>query len=83
MEFLAKCLNCQQVKYKYHSLGGLAQRNPIPILQWERITIDFVVGLPQNFVKFESIWVIINRFGKSDYSMPGKVSYSAKKLVKL
>lgn len=45
-EFVAKCLTCQQVKAKHQPLGSLQPR-PIPKWKWERITIDFVFGLPR------------------------------------
>ena len=52
--FIAKCPNCQQVKY-----GN--QRMPIPEWKWERIAMDFVVGLPKTMGKYDSIWVIVDR----------------------
>ncbi|KAF3626315.1 Phosphoribosylaminoimidazole-succinocarboxamide synthase, chloroplastic [Capsicum annuum] len=55
-KFVAKCLNCQQVKYEHRRPGGLLQRLPIPEWRWERITMDFVVGLPQTLGKFDSVW---------------------------
>ena len=30
VEFMAKCLNCQQVKYEHQKPGGPMQRMPIP-----------------------------------------------------
>lgn len=39
----------------------------IPILEWkwECITIYFVVGFPFTFVKFDNIWVTMDRLTKS------------------
>ena len=37
-EFVTKCLVCQRVKAEHQVPSGL--------LQWDRITMDFVVGLP-------------------------------------
>ncbi|XP_070039707.1 uncharacterized protein [Nicotiana tomentosiformis] len=39
------------VKYEYQKLGGLIQRLEIPEWKWERITMDFVVGLPRSLKK--------------------------------
>ena len=45
VEFVAKCPNCQQVKYEHQRPGGTLQRMPIPEWKWERIAMDFVVEL--------------------------------------
>ena len=47
VDFIAKCSNCQQVKYEHQRPGGTLQRMPIPEWKWERIAMDFVVGLPK------------------------------------
>ncbi|XP_070040552.1 uncharacterized protein [Nicotiana tomentosiformis] len=46
IEYVARCLNCQQVKYEHQRPGGLLQQMTILEWKWERITMDFVVGLP-------------------------------------
>ena len=56
---------------------------PIPEWKWERIAMDFVVGLPKTLGKFDSIWVIVDRLTKSAHFIPVKVTYNAEKLVKL
>ncbi|WMV18769.1 hypothetical protein MTR67_012154 [Solanum verrucosum] len=42
VEFMAKCQNFQQGKYKHQRPTGLLQRMPIPKWKWERIAMDFV-----------------------------------------
>ncbi|WMV30780.1 hypothetical protein MTR67_024165, partial [Solanum verrucosum] len=54
-EFMAKCQNCQQVKYEHQRPAGLLHRMPIPKWKWEIIVMDFVVGLPKTLGKFDSI----------------------------
>ena len=83
VDFIAKCPNCQQVKYEHQRPGGTLQRMPIPEWKWERIPMDFVVGLPKTLGKFDSIWVIVNRLTKSAHFIPVKVTYNAEKLAKL
>ena len=57
----------------------------MPILEWkwEKIAMDFVVGLPKTLDKFDSIWVIVDRLTKSAHFIPVKVTYNAEKLAKL
>ena len=65
VDFIAKCPNCQQVKYEQQRPGGTLQRMPIPKWKWERIAMDFVVGLLKTMSKYDSIWVIVDRLTKS------------------
>ena len=83
VDFVSKCPNCQQVKYEHQRPGGTHQRLSIPEWKWERIAMDFVVGLPKTLGKFDSIWVIVDRLTKSTYFIPVKVTYNAEKLAKL
>ena len=48
-EYLARYIECQQVKAKHQHLVGLLQ--PLPILEWkwETISMDFITGLLKNF----------------------------------
>ena len=45
-EFVTKCLLCQKVKAEHQVPSGLLQPIRIPKWKWDRITMDFVVGLP-------------------------------------
>ena len=83
VDFIAKCQNCQQVKYEHQRPGGTLQRMPIPEWKWERIAMDFVVGLPKTMGKFDSIWVIVDRLTMSAHFIPVKVTYNAEKLARL
>ena len=44
-EFVAKCLTCQQIKAEHQALSGKLQSLSIPEWKWEKITLDFVIGL--------------------------------------
>ena len=56
---------------------------PIPKWKWERIAMDFVVGLPKTLGKFYAIWVKVDRLTKSTHFIPVKMTYNAENLAKL
>ncbi|KAL2243587.1 UNVERIFIED_CONTAM: Transposon Tf2-11 polyprotein, partial [Sesamum indicum] len=58
-EFVAKCMTCQQVKAEHQAPAGKLQPLPIPKWKWEKITMDFIMGLPRTFRKHNAIWVRI------------------------
>ncbi|KAE8736307.1 putative ATP binding protein [Hibiscus syriacus] len=82
-DFVARCLTCQQVKAEHQHPSGLLQSIKIPEWKWERITMDFVTGLPLTPSKKDSIWVIVDRLTKSAHFIPIRVNYSLDKLAKL
>ena len=82
-EFVYRCLICQQVKAKHQRPAGLLQSLPIPQLKWEKIKMDFVVGLPRCQSGYDAIWVIVDRLVKSTHFLPMKNSDSIEKLAKL
>ncbi|GJY27493.1 putative reverse transcriptase domain-containing protein [Tanacetum coccineum] len=45
--YVSKCLTCAKVKAEHQKPSGLLQQSEIPIWKWERITMDFVSGLPR------------------------------------
>ncbi|GJZ29001.1 putative reverse transcriptase domain-containing protein [Tanacetum coccineum] len=53
------------------------------IWKWERITMDFVSGLPKKPSGYDTIWVIIYRLTKSAHFLPMKKKDSMEKLTQL
>ena len=82
-DYVSKCLTCQQVKAEYQKPSGKLQPLPIPEWKWERITMDFVTGLPRSRDGYDSIWVIVDRLTKSAHFLPVKATYSVAKLANL
>ena len=76
-EFVARCLTCQQVKVEHQRPAGKLQSLDVPEWKWEKITMDFVVGLPRTPKGYESIWVIVDRLTKSAHFLPVKTTYAA------
>ena len=64
LEFVTKCLVFQRVKAEHQVPSGLLQPIRIPEWKWDRITMDFVVGLPLTGRKHDSVWVVVDRLTK-------------------
>ncbi|GJV31644.1 putative reverse transcriptase domain-containing protein [Tanacetum coccineum] len=56
--YVSKCLTCAKVKAEHQKSFGLLQQPKIPVWKWERITMDFVSGLPRTPSGYDTIWVI-------------------------
>ncbi|KAA3461164.1 Retrotransposable element Tf2 [Gossypium australe] len=80
-EFVTKCLICQQVKAKHPS--GLLQPVMVPEWKWNRITMDFVTGLPMTPKMKNVVWVIVDRLTKLTHFIPVRTDYSLDKLAEL
>ena len=64
VEYVSKCLTCQQVKAEHQVSPGLL--NLIPIPQWKcgNVTMNFVSGFSLTQKKHDSVWVIVDRLTK-------------------
>lgn len=81
--FVSHCLTCQKAKVEHQLPSGLLQLVKIPQWKWERVTMDFVTGLPLTPTKKDSIWVIADRLTKLAHFIPIRTDYSLQKLAKL
>ncbi|GJU77262.1 putative reverse transcriptase domain-containing protein, partial [Tanacetum coccineum] len=81
--YVSKCLTCAKVKAEHQKPSGLLQQPEIPVWKWERITMDFVSGLPRTPSGYDTIWVIVERLTKSAHFLPMKKTYSMEKLTRL
>ncbi|GJT59388.1 reverse transcriptase domain-containing protein [Tanacetum coccineum] len=45
--YISKCLACVKVKAEHQKQLGLLQQPKIPEWKWEKITMDFITGLPR------------------------------------
>ena len=68
--FVSRCLTCQQVKVEHQAPSGMLQPLSIPVWKWEKITMDFVTGLPRTLKGHNAVWVIVDRLTKSAYFLP-------------
>ena len=68
--YVAKCDTCRRVKAVHLKIAGPLQSLPIPMWNWEDISMDFVVGLPKTSKGYDSIWVIVDRLTKTTRFLP-------------
>ncbi|XP_070003336.1 uncharacterized protein [Nicotiana sylvestris] len=73
--FVSSYLTCQQVKAMHQRPARLLQQIEIPEWKWDRITMDFIIGLPRTLRCYDSVWVIIDRLTKSTHFLPVKTTY--------
>ncbi|KAA3466740.1 DNA/RNA polymerases superfamily protein [Gossypium australe] len=82
-DYMSKCLSCQQVKAEHQVPSGLLQPILIPEWKWDKVTMDFVFGLPQTPRKKDVIWVVVDRLTKSAHFILVRSDYSLDKLAEL
>ncbi|WVZ79414.1 hypothetical protein U9M48_026994 [Paspalum notatum var. saurae] len=73
--YVSECDVCKRVKADHLKPGGMLQPLNIPAWKWEDIHMDFV--------GYDSIWVIIDRFTKSAHFLPVKTVYRANTYAEL
>ncbi|GJS08059.1 putative reverse transcriptase domain-containing protein [Tanacetum coccineum] len=81
--YVSKCLTCAKVKAEHQKPSGLLQQPKIPDWEWEKITMDFITGLPRILSGYNSIWVIVDQLTKSAHFLPMKKTDSMEKLTQL
>ncbi|GKD38601.1 putative reverse transcriptase domain-containing protein [Tanacetum coccineum] len=79
--YVSKCLTCAKVKAEHQKPSGLLKQLEIPKWKWEKITMDFVSGLPRTPSGYDTIWVIVDRLTKSAHFLPMKKTDSMEKLT--
>ena len=75
VEYLARCLECQQIKAEHQHPAGLLQPLPIPEWKWETISMDFITGLPTSTKQNDAIMVVVDKLSKSTHFIPVKSTY--------
>jgi hypothetical protein len=81
--YVSECDTCRKVKTDYIKLNGLLQPLSVPNWKWDDINMDFIVGLQLTVRKFDSIWVIVDRFTKSAHFIPVNTKYRVEKYAEI
>jgi hypothetical protein len=66
-EYIARCMECQKVKYEHMHPTGLLQPLPISEWKWEVVTMDFITGLPKTRKQHDSIMVVVDKLTKATH----------------
>ena len=80
---MTKCMVCQKVKVEHQVPSELLQPIRIPEWKWDRIIMDFVVGLSLTGTKHDPVWVVVDRLTKTTHFLPVRTDYSLDKLAEL
>ena len=83
VEYVSKCLTCQQVKAEHQVPSSLLNPIPIPQWKWDKIIMDFMSVFPLTQRKHDSVWVIVNELTKSAHFLPVRLDYSMDRLTEL
>jgi hypothetical protein len=73
----------RKVNAAYMKPGGLLQPLNIPNWKWDDISIDFIVGLLMTTHKFDSIWLMVERFTKLANFILVNTRYDAQKYAEI
>ena len=71
------------MKAEHQKPAGKIQPLPILVWKWDKITMDFVIGLPRTPRQHDAIWVIMDRLTKSAHFLPVSNDDSLDKLTQL
>eukprot|EP00253_Pinus_taeda_P027291 PITA_27291 len=75
VQFVAKCLECQQVKVDHCHPTNLLQPHDIPMTKWEIIPLDFIVGLPLTPQRNNAIIVVVDKLTKRGHFILERDTY--------
>jgi hypothetical protein len=75
VNYMARCLECQQVKVENRHLVGLLQPCAIPESKWDVILMDFIVGLPLTRRRHDSIFLVVDTLTKSAHFIHVRTTY--------
>jgi ribonuclease HI len=77
VEYVARCDSCQRIKAEHQRPVGLLQPLQIPQWKWDKIGMDFIVGLTRTRACYDSIWVVVDRLTKATHFIPVKTTYNS------
>ena len=83
VEYISRCIKCQQVKVEHQHPAGLLQPFPVPEWKWEVISMDFITRLPMNSRQHDSIMVVVDKLTKAAHFIPVKSMYDTGDIARI
>jgi hypothetical protein len=81
VDFIARCLECQNVKAEHIQQVGFLQPLSIPEWKWEVATLDFIMKLPINTKQHDSIMVVVDKLTKAAHFIRVKLAHKETNIV--
>ena len=69
--YIARCLECQKVKFEHRHPTGLLQPLHIPKWKWDVVSMDFITKLPKTRSQHVVIMVVVDKLTKATHFMLG------------
>jgi hypothetical protein len=81
VNYVARYLECQQVKAEHRHPAGLLQPHTISESKFEVISMDFIVGFSLTARRHDSIFVVVDTLTKSAHFILVRMMYQALDIV--
>jgi hypothetical protein len=83
VDYIARCLECQNLKVEHRHPAGLLQPFPILEWKWEVVIIDFITKLPITMKQHDSIMVVVDKLTKDAHFIPVKTTHKETNITKI
>jgi hypothetical protein len=77
VNYVARFLECQQVKAEHRHPTCLLQPHTIPESKWEVLSMDLIVGFPLTTRRHNYVFVVVDTLTKSVHFIPVHMTYQA------
>ena len=82
VEYISRCMKCQQVKVEHQHPTSLLQPFPFSKWKWEVISMDFITGFPMTWRQHDSIMVVVEKLTKEAHFITVKSTYKTDAIAK-
>ena len=82
-KYVAQCDSCQRVKPISQKPYGLLQPLPVPVRQWDEVTMDLITDLPMALDGSDSILVFTDKLTKMIHLAPTAKTCNAKEAAQI
>ena len=82
-QFVKGCALCQRNKASTQKYGGLLQPHSLAEQKWDKVSMDFVTGLPLTARGHDMIMVVVDQISKMAHFIPCNVHCTAREIASL